>query len=479
MRYPELLRVLSYRVGSAGTTVLTNRSRGSALEAEVRETPGTLLGFSGYQWLVIAAGWAGWGFDVYDAVLFNFVAPNCIPALLHLPPGSAQAHSAVVFWTGAITAVLLLSWAAGGVLFGWAADRLGRKRVLFATIAVYALGTGLCALVSNLPQLILCRTLASLGIGGEWGIGAALIAESVPDARRIAAGVIMQTASPLGIMLASAVNYQLAGVWFAGDPQNSWRYVFLAGLAPLVVAALVRLFLHESPQWEASRARAAAAPTPRALFSPQLRRATVSGVFVAVTAVLTWWACNAFIPLLGGTLAREYALALHLAPEAARMLGASWQARGANAFNLGGLVGALAVLPLAHCCSRRRLFVSYFLFAAAAIAATFGLELAPQLRLQLLFFVGAGVYGVFGALTFYLPELFPAAVRATGAGFCYNIGRVFAAAGPLIVGTITAAAGGSSRSLTGILAWVALVPLLAAILARWVMVETRGRPLVS
>ena len=79
----------------------------------------TLLGFSGYQWLVIAAGWAGWGFDVYDALLFNFVAPNCIPTLLHLPPGSPAGARAVAFWTGAITALLLLSWAAGGVLFGW------------------------------------------------------------------------------------------------------------------------------------------------------------------------------------------------------------------------------------------------------------------------------------------------------------------------------------------------------------------------
>jgi len=77
--------------------------------------PQRLLGFSAYEWLVIAAGWAGWGFDVFDAVLFNFVAPNCIPTLLHLPPGTPAAHQAVVFWTGAITSVLLLSWAAGGV----------------------------------------------------------------------------------------------------------------------------------------------------------------------------------------------------------------------------------------------------------------------------------------------------------------------------------------------------------------------------
>lgn len=133
--------------------------------------PQRLLGFSAYEWLVIGAGWAGWGFDVFDAVLFNFVAPNCIPTLLHLPPGTPAAHQAVVFWTGAITSVLLLSWAAGGVLFGWLGDRLGRKRALFATIAIYALGTGLCALVSNLGELILCRTLASWVSAGNGASG--------------------------------------------------------------------------------------------------------------------------------------------------------------------------------------------------------------------------------------------------------------------------------------------------------------------
>jgi MFS family permease len=436
----------------------------------------TLLGFTAYQWLVIAAGWAGWGFDVFDAVLFNFVAPNSIPALLRLPPGSPAAHAAVVFWTGAMTSMLLVSWAAGGVLFGWLADRLGRKRALFATIALYALGTGLCALATNLGQLIACRTLAGLGIGGEWGIGAALIAESVPEARRVAAGIIMQTASPLGIVLASAVNYAVAGVWFAADPHNSWRYVFLAGLAPLILAAAVRWFLHESPQWLASRAHAAP-PTPRELFAPELRRATLSGMFVAVTAVLTWWACSAFIPLLGSTLAAEHALAAGLGDAAARALGSAWQARGANAFNLGGLIGALAALPLARCLGRRAMFISYFLFAAAAIAATFGLPLTPTVRLNLLCLVGAGVYGVFGVLTFYLPELFPARLRATGAGFCYNIGRVLAAAGPLVVGAVSAAAGGSAAALLTILSWVALVPLGAALLARAAVLETRGRAL--
>ncbi len=439
-------------------------------------TSHSFLGFSAYQWLVIAAAWAGWGFDIFDALLFNFVAPNCIPTLLRLPLGSAAAHSATLLWTGIITSVLLLSWATGGVLFGWLGDRIGRKGALFATIALYAFGTALCALAANIGQLIAFRTIAGLGIGGEWGIGAALVAEAVPEGRRAEAGVIMQTASPLGIVLASGVNYLVAGVWFAADPHASWRYVFLAGLAPLLVAVLVRVFLRESSHWEASQARVLR-PRPQQLFAPQLLRATLSGTFVAVTAVLTWWACSAFIPMLGGTLAAEHAARVGLTPQATRQLAAAWQAHASNAFNFGGLLGALTAIPLARLLSRRGLFATYFALSGAAIALTFGLSWAPQTRLALLFLVGAGVYGVFAVLTFYLPELFPARLRATGAGFCYNIGRLFAAAGPLAVGLVSSAAGGASGTLIGILFWVALAPLAAALLVPLLVVETRGRGL--
>ncbi len=434
------------------------------------------LGLSGYHWLVIAAGWAGWGFDVYDAVLFNFVARNCIPTLLHLTPGSPGAKSAVAFWTGAITSVLLVSWAAGGILFGWIADRIGRKRALFATITVYALGTGMCALSTNLWQLILCRTFAGLGIGGEWGIGAALVAEAVPEDRRVEAGVIMQTGSPLGVVLAAIVNYQVAGVWLAHSPQSAWRYVFLAGLLPVLLAIGVRVFLRESERWEASRA-AAPPSSPRELFTPSLRAATLGGLFVAAVAILSWWGVNAFVPLLGASLSAAEAQHLRLGASEAQALAAAWQAHASNAFNLGGLAGAFAAVPLARLLGRRAMFASYFLFSALAVFATFGLELAPQTRLALLFVVGAGVYGVFGGFTFYLPELFPARVRATGAGFCYNTGRVLASFGPLVVGSVSAAAGGSSAALMQVLCWLGLVPLAAALVSWFVVVETRGRTL--
>ena len=445
-------------------------------ETSARAGDGGVLGLSRYHWLVIAAAWAGWGFDVFDALLFNFVSPNCIPALLHLHRGSPEARQATVFWTGAITSLLLLGWAAGGLLFGWLGDRLGRKRALFVTIMVYAVGTALCALAVNIWQLVCFRAIASLGIGGEWAIGATLLAESVPENRRVEAGVIMYTSSPVGIVLASLLNYPIAGVWLAGEPDKSWRYVFLAGLAPVVVAFLVRLFLRESERWQEPSA-AAMPPTPRELFQPAMRRITLSGFIPSVAALLAWWACNAFIPLLGATLANEHATSAGLAPLATGVLAEAWKARASNLFNIGGLIGALAAIPLARVMGRRPLLSAYFAFSAAALAATFGLQLVPTTRLAMLLPVGAGVYGIFAVFTFYLPELFPARLRATGAGFCYNIGRIFAAGGPFAVGLVTASAGGNSPVIIQTLLWVALIPFAAALATRFFVIETRGRRL--
>lgn len=418
-----------------------------------------------YQWLVLAAAWLGWGFDVFDALLFNFVAPNTVPALLGLTPGSDAARDATVLWTGILSSILLIGWAIGGVLFGWYADRYGRRRALFVTVALYAVGTALCAAATGMGQLVAFRIIASLGIGGEWAVGAALVAETVPEDKRVLAGTLLYTASPLGLLLAGVVNYQVAGVWFAHDPQNSWRYVFLAGLAPVALAFAVRAFIHEPDAWARTRATEAP-PSPLELFAPGIRRATLAGFLVSVAGLLTWWACNAFVPLLGAWLAAEHA------PQAVER----WKTLAANSFNIGGLVGALAAVPLAALLGRRAMFAAYFLYSAAAILAVFGLEFAPGVRLRLLFFVGLGVYGIFSTYIFYLPELFPARLRASGAGFCYNVGRTIAAAGPLAVGIVTSHADGSSSALLATMLWVAAIPLAAALLAPF-LIETRGQAL--
>lgn len=429
-----------------------------------------------YQWLVILAAWMGWGFDVFDALLFNFVAANAVTTLLGLAPGSAEARQETVYWTGLMSSLLLIGWAVGGVLFGWLADRFGRKRALLATVLVYGLGTALCAFATSIGQLIAFRALTSLGIGGEWAVGAALVAESVPEKHRIAAGTLLQTASPLGIFLASLVNYQIAGVWFAGQPSESWRYVFLCGLLPVLLAVFIRHFVDESDRWR-QRPDSARRTSVADLFSAPNWQATRAAVLVSVAGLLTWWAINAFIPVLGGLLAQDQLQSAGLDPAANAALTEAWKARASNAFNLGGLLGCFAAIPLAGRFGRRPMFACYFFASAAVIALVFGPRWTPAQTVVGLFFVGLPVYGIFSTYVFYLPELFATQMRALGAGFAFNIGRVLAAAGPFVVGGIAARAGGNSGVIIDTLLWVAGVPLLAGLLSlRWV-VETRGRAL--
>ncbi len=180
----------------------------------------TLLDMNGYQWTVLFAAWLGWGFDVFDGLLFNYVAPNCVPTLLHLPLGSPEAAKATLHWNGILSSILLLGWAAGGILFGQIADRVGRTRTLMLTMLLYAVGTSLCAVAPNLGSLIAFRVLASLGIGGEWAAGAAMVAEVVPDKRRVEAGALLYTSAPAGLFLATFANYQIAGRLLQGQPRD-------------------------------------------------------------------------------------------------------------------------------------------------------------------------------------------------------------------------------------------------------------------
>src|SRR6476660_1881953 len=192
----------------------------------------TLLDMNGYQWTVILAAWLGWGFDVFDGLLFNYVAPNCVPTLLGLELGSAAAKAATLQWTGILTSVLLIGWAVGGVIFGKVADRIGRTKTLLLTMLLYALGTAACAFSPNIWFLLGCRVVASLGIGGEWAAGAAMVAEVVPENRRVEAGALLYTSAPVGLFLASFVTFQIQGVYFRDIPEVAWRYVFLFALVP-------------------------------------------------------------------------------------------------------------------------------------------------------------------------------------------------------------------------------------------------------
>lgn len=433
----------------------------------------TLLDMNRYQWTVLFAAWLGWGFDVFDGLLFNYVAPSCVPTLLNLPIGSPEAKAATLYWTGLLSSILLLGWAVGGVVFGRVADSLGRTKTLLLTMALYSIGTAMCALAPSIEVLVLCRIIASLGIGGEWAAGASMVAEVVPEHRRVEAGALLYTSAPLGLFLATYVTWFIQGVAMTGSPETSWRYVFACGLIPAAVALLVRMVVKEPERWVKL---AGPPPAIRELFTPELRSRTLSGLGMAFVALTMWWSCNAFLPLVASGLASREGAARGLVGPELVALQESWKAIGTNSFNTGGLIGTLATIPISKQLGRRPMFASYFLLSGLAILAAFGLDLPPETRLYMYFPIGLFVFGVFGSFTYYLPELYPTRLRGTGAGFCYNAGRVIASGGPFLVGSIAARGADSLTAALGVLFFVGFVPLLGLGLMPWVM-ETRGQAL--
>jgi MFS family permease len=428
-----------------------------------------------YQWTVLFAAWLGWGFDVFDGLLFNYIAPNAVPALLGLTRGTPAASAATLNWTGILTSVLLVGWAVGGVIFGHVADRIGRSKTLLLTMALYSLGTAACAFAPNIWILLLFRIVAALGIGGEWAAGAAMVAEVVPENRRVEAGALLYTSAPVGLFLATFVTYQIQGVYFRDVPDLAWRYVFLFGLVPAFVAFMVRLFIKEPERW--TRVSQGTKPaTIGELFAPEYRHATLTGLGLASIALISWWTCNAFIPTIASGLALREAAGMSAA--AAADLVQEWRSLATTAFNLGGLIGTLLTVPASKYLGRRAMFAIYFLGSGISVLATFGLPLDPHTRLYMYFPMGLTVFGVFGSFTYYLPELYPTRLRGTGPGFTYNVGRTVAAIGPFVVGAIAARGADALDTASRVLFFVGFVPLAGLLIVRS-MIETRGRVLAD
>ena len=429
-----------------------------------------------YQWLVLFAAWLGWGFDVFDGLLFNYVAPTCVPVLLGLKLDSPEAKAATLQWTGYLTSLLLIGWAIGGLVFGRVADKIGRTKTLLLTMTMFAVGTALCAIAPNILALVLFRIIASLGIGGEWAAGAAMVAEVVPEKRRVEAGALLYTSAPAGLFLATFITKLIQNPARNLPPEVAWRYVFLTGLVPAAFAFAVRFFVKEPERWknvaETTHARISE------LFGPNYLKITLSGLAMAAVSLIMWWSCNAFIPVVATGLAQASAKAEGLTKVLTTARVNDWKALATNMFNLGGLIGTLLTIPIAKYFGRKIMFVLYFVGAAAAIFLTFGTAMPEFTRLYMYFFIGLTIFGVFGSFTFYLPELFPTRLRGTGAGFCYNTGRIIAAGGPFLVGSIASRKQDSLAASLHVLTFVGFIPLLGLLLMPLV-IETKGKDLAD
>jgi MFS family permease len=380
-----------------------------------------------------------------------------------LPPDAAGkvSQEAIGWYGGIIFSIFLIGWALGGVVFGIIADRWGRTRTLAVTILIYALFTGMAALAGTWWQLAVYRFLTALGIGGEWAAGAALVAEVWPEEKRAKAAGVLQSAWAAGFLIAAVVTMLLR--------HHGWRPVFIVGVAPAVAAVVVRLWVKEPQRWSKARALGAE-PSParlrelRELFQPELRAGTLAGAGLAFIAVFGLWGATNWTPTLVRSLPG-------LRGTDAALL-TSYVSAATIALNVGALVGYLCFGPLADRWGRRPVFATMCLGSLVMLPVTFLTPRSYGQVLSLLPLLGFFNNGIFSGFPIYLPELYPTRIRATGAGFCFNVGRVLASTGPVLTGWLVGLLGGFGRAASA----VALIYLLGLFILRFAP-ETKGKPL--
>jgi len=368
------------------------------------------------------AAWLGWMFDGLDMHLYTLVALPFVALLMHLPQGDTQVSEKASF----IQAAFLVGWAVGGAFFGRIGDKLGRSKALVLTILTYACFTGLSYFAQTWWQLMIFRFLAALGIGGEWAVGASLLAETWPRKWRPWLAAILQSAVNCGVLLAT-----VAGILLADQPH---RTIFLVGVLPALITLWIRKAVPDPEVWE----HAYADDHPRggiiALFHPPLRRTTLTVIAVCALGLTAHWA----LMFWHSAHLRSLAKLGNWSKEAESVL-------ANQAFFLlmvGSIVGNFFAGWMAKLMGYRRAIALMFTLYLGFMLGAYGVVRGPESTLWWLPWIGAA-QGAFALFTMCLPPLFPTLLRTTGAGFCYNIGRIAAAAGTIVFGLFAQVGTGS------------------------------------
>lgn len=393
---------------------------------------------------ILLLAWGGWLFDFYDLMLYSFLLTD-ISRDLHL---TREQHSWVLGFSLGMTAV-------GGVACGFLADRIGRRPVLQGTILLYSLGTFMCGFAQGLPSLLFWRGITGIGVGGEWGSGHALIAETFPPSRRGHYGALMQSGAPLGVGLATVM-----GTLFA--PAFGWRTAFFVSGLPALLVALVRRGMPESDLWEARRRTRHHAPAWRKILAPGVRGIALRALILAVLNMSAYWYTYVWFP---GYLQQERGMSV--AKSGAWIL----------VIVAGELVGYASFGAVSDRIGRKPAFTLYSCFMAGGLALITlrweSLATSRSLLLTAMAIVGIGT-GTWSNFGPFFSELFPTSVRNAAIGAALNLARGVQFFTPLVITRVADAGYG----LAGGIALACAFSLLAGLWI-WTLPETRGRDLKS
>ena len=354
------------------------------------------------KWVVLTGAFVAYMFDALEILLLSLSLPD-IRAEFGLTATQG----------GLLATATLLGIGVSSVTVGWLADNYGRKRALLLSLAVFGVFTAALAAVPNFEVFLMLRFVAGLGLGGVWGAVSTYVVETWPAAQRGRAAAFVLSSFPAGGAVAAVLT---------GALLPNWRLLFfLAGIGVIVPLVIVTLFFAESAEWVEQKSTPV---TVAEIFSPALRRRTLLGTTVAGLALFGWWGASTWLPTY-----------LHTD----RGIPTATVSLFMMVLNLGMFLGYNVFGVIADRIGRKNALI----LSLTGLALTLPLYVVAADRTALLwlgplFAFFAAFTGIFGA---YLGELFPTRVRATGAGFCFNVGRGIAAFAPLTLGALASAAG--------------------------------------
>jgi MFS family permease len=428
-------------------------------------------GLTKYHWFVLIVCWMGWFFDTMDQQLFILarapamrdltltatgeVTPEGAKVYSGITPEAARFYETMVSgltrigigknWPavpdpkaiigllgGLATAILMLGWATGGIVFGILGDRWGRAKTMVLAILCYSMFTGLSALSVTWVDFSIYRFLTGMGVGGTFGAAVSFVAEVMPARSRAYALGFLQALAAVGNMTAACISFILPpGIEQHGV--SGWRLMFTVGILPAVLVLLVMRRIKEPESWVRAKEAEARGEvrhkgqgmgSVRELFGDRrwLRNVLV-GIVLGLAGIMGLWGIGFWLP----ELVREVVKS-----------DADWYCSLAMLlFNGSAAVGTYLFAVLMGRVGRRPAFALIFVVAIATVFGVFGFMTQASQVWWMAPLLGLGTLTIFGGYSIYFPELFPTRLRATGVGFCYNTARYVAATAPFTLGLLT------------------------------------------
>jgi len=355
------------------------------------------------------------------STLMSVYLPDVMKDLLH--NSTAESFDNI---SATINAIFIFGWTAGGIIWGVFCDTLGRKKSFIYATVCYGLFTILTGLSPSWLSVVICRFLSGFGIGGVLVITNILISEGYQDKNRNILLGILSISIPVGIFSAGLLTYLI----------SLWRYAFIIGAIPLILSGLAAFYFTESEKWALANQKGKEARNNlNQLFNKENRKNLIMGSLVFGAALIGLWATFSWLPswiqnLVSGTSGqKERGLAMML-------------------MGGGGLLGGFISGWVVHAFGLKRTllicFGASFILAFILFRLTTSLSLSAYLQIAFItIFFGMSQ----GALSMYIPELFPTSLSATATGVCFNLGRIITGVAVFFIGSLVEMLGGYGNAI--------------------------------